>query len=113
MFVKTNHSNNSKKNKKKKIYLEEKGMVNNNIFEPIVNQHGVFGLQVKDGCKGVIKNDKEKYMTLLAWTSPYATERQNHWMQKKLQRIYSRYYVKVMFSNYGLFWGDKEGRGVQ
>ena len=85
----------------------------NNIFEPVVNKHGVFGLQVKNSCNCIIKGDNEKHMTLLAWRSPHATERQNHWLEKKLHRIYSRYYGKVMFSNYGLFWGDKEEKGVQ
>ena len=84
----------------------------NNIFEPVINQHGVFGLQVKSGCRGITKGDKGKHMTLLAWRSPYATERQNYWLEKNLHRIYSRYYGKVMFSNFGLFWGDREEKGV-
>lgn len=85
----------------------------NTIFEPTTNKFGLFGLQVRNECIGTIKVDKERHMALLAWTSPYATERQNLWMQKKLQRIYSRYYEKVMFSNYGLFWGDREEKGAK
>lgn len=79
--------------------------MDNNVFEPIYNKHGMYGLQAKGFDSGIIGGTKVKYnIVVLAWRSPHATAKHNLWLEKKLHRLYSRYYKKVMADNYGLFW---------
>lgn len=79
--------------------------MDNNVFETIYNKHGMYGLQAKGFDGGIIGGTKEKYnVVVIAWRSPHASAKRNLWLEKKLQRIYSRYYFMVMKDNFGMFW---------
>lgn len=91
------------------------------IFERIYNEKDVVGLQCKPCYQrhrelseafktsmptGAIeeKDAQSPQKLILAWISPYASMRQNDWLEKRMKRLYIRYYKKVLYSNMGLFW---------
>ena len=80
-------------------------MVSNNVFEPVYDIHGDFGLQSKDCKTGLAKVSKPEHkMVLTAWRSPHATADQNAWLEANLQKIYTKYYLKVLIETLGRFW---------
>ena len=76
-----------------------------NIFETIYNTKGMLGIQSKACQTGLMDGDKESHqVVLLAWRSPHATAERNAWLERKLRKIYSKYYLMVMLDSFGLFW---------
>lgn len=76
-----------------------------NIFEKIYDANGGYGLQCKF-CEPNLLAEKKRSQkqVLIAWRSPYASADENAWLEKNLHRIYSKYYLKVIVSNYGKFF---------
>lgn len=64
------------------------------IFHSITSKRGFLGII----CNG------SPTVTVIGYKSPYATVRQNDWLEKKLVQIYSRYYYRVLLSTDGRFW---------
>jgi len=76
-----------------------------NIFEPIYNEKGMYGLQSKECCSGITKGTKPEHkIVMLAWRSPHASADRNNWLEKKLRKVYSRYYFMVLVDTLGRFW---------
>lgn len=77
----------------------------NIVFEEFHSKMGFYGLQSKAAKNGIVEGNKEGFTILMiAWRSPYASEKQNAWLENQLQKAYNKYYIKVMLDNYGLFW---------
>lgn len=49
------------------------------------------------------KHDTNKRL-MIAWVSPYATVKQNEWLESRLRKTYLKYFKKVSHDNTGLFW---------
>lgn len=62
-------------------------------FHCIVNRHGIMGLRCNNS----------KSTMMLCYRSPYASERNNMWLEKKMLALYTRYYHKVMWESKGQF----------
>ena len=66
------------------------------IFHSMTNKKGFLG----------IKCNYSPSVTIIGYKSPYATIRQNDWLEKKLVKVYSRYYYRVLISTSGRFWEE-------
>lgn len=76
-----------------------------NIFEPIYNNKGLYGLQCKECSSGILNGTKPEHrIILLAWRSPHASTDRNNWLEKKLRKVYTRYYLLVLVDSLGKFW---------
>lgn len=76
-----------------------------NIFESVYNNHGMYGLQSKECSSGIFNGTKPNHrVVLLAWRSPHASADRNNWLEKKLRKVYTRYYLMVIVDTLGRFW---------
>ncbi len=76
-----------------------------NIFETIYNTKGMLGIQSKACPDGLMDGNKDSHqVVLLAWRSPHATAERNAWLERKLRKAYSRYYLMVLLDSFGQFW---------
>lgn len=79
--------------------------MSNNIFEPIYDTKGIYGLQSKQCKNGIVKGTKaERQVIMMVWRSPHADIASNEWLEKKLRKIYTKYYLKVLVRSMGFFW---------
>lgn len=77
----------------------------NNIFEQIYNSNGLYGLQSKDCITGLMKGTKPEHrIVMVVWRSPYANADRNNWLERRLRKIYTSYYLKVLIDTMGRFW---------
>ena len=77
----------------------------NKIFEPVYDVKGHYGLQSKQ-CKTGLRNGNkpEHKIIMMVWRSPFATTERNDWLERKLCKVYTKYYMKVLWDNMGFFW---------
>lgn len=80
----------------------------NNIFKSIQGSKGIVAVQ-SDFCSSGIKavetqNANKSKVISMAWCSPYASLSANQQLERDLRRIYIKYYIRVLFENFGLFW---------
>jgi len=76
-----------------------------NIFEPIYNSQGMYGLQCKECQTGIMNGTKkERKVVMLTWRSPHASADRNDWLERKLRKVYTKYYLMVLLDTLGLFW---------
>ena len=77
----------------------------NRAFELIFNDKGYLGLLSKQAIKPASgKGRARQEIVLMAWRSPHATKEQNIWLEKKMQEVYTKYYLKVLVGSLGEFW---------
>ncbi|MBO5337528.1 MAG: hypothetical protein J6A94_10415 [Lachnospiraceae bacterium] len=80
-------------------------MMARNIFEPVFDTHGNYGLQSKQCKKGLQNGNKPEHkVIMMVWRSPYASTERNEWLERRLRKAYTQYYLKVLVDNMGLFW---------
>lgn len=80
-------------------------MMKRRIFERTTKIKGAVGLQTHYGINGMLKssNTENKYI-VVAITSPFASSKRNHQLEKDLYKAYMRYYIRTLVDNCGLFW---------
>ena len=66
------------------------------VFQSVTNKNGLMGLRC----------NFRPEVALIGYKSPYASARQNDWLEKRLIKVYSIYYYKVLLSTYGRFWEE-------
>lgn len=82
------------------------------IFETLVNQRGLAAIQTEACSTGIREGvGKNRKMVVLAWLSPYATIKRNQQLQRELKRAYEKYYIRVLYDNFGLFWNQTNKGG--
>lgn len=74
------------------IKINEKGLVVHMIFKWI--QHSTKAGEMQ---KWSLVNRESKVIVLDMWFSPYADDRQNYKLRKKIQTAYELYFQKVWF----------------
>lgn len=72
----------------------------------------VFHTSVSDlGRLGINYNHSEA-LTVVCFRSPYASIKSNNWLERKLLRLYTVYYYKVLFETKGRFWKDVDKQAL-
>lgn len=66
--------------------------------------------QIKRNNKSLtaIRANETPATVLLAYRSPLASAKADYWLEQKLLRVYTRYYLRVNWENIGLFWKGNE-----
>ena len=67
-------------------------------FHSVTNRNGITG----------IRCNSRAATTILCYKSPYATIKQNEWLERNLIRLYTAYYYKVLWETTGQFWKNSE-----
>lgn len=73
------------------------------VFQSVTNKNGFLGLKCKF----------RPAVALIGYKSPYASNRQNDWLEKKLVKVYSLYYYRVLLSTYGRFWEESKSTIIE
>ena len=66
------------------------------VFHSITNKKGVLGIKCKF----------KPIVAVVSYKSPFASIKQNNWLEKELVKVYSRYYYRVLLSTSGRFWEE-------
>ena len=53
---------------------------------------------------GAILSSRHPRTVIVYAQSPYATRKQNRWLERKLLAVYKRYYYRVLIESSGEFW---------
>lgn len=73
------------------------------VFHTVVNDTGHLGVQY---------NHSNAIMTI-CYRSPYASLKSNDWLERKLVKLYTAYYFKVLLETKGRFWEDISSSGMK
>lgn len=68
------------------------------LFHSIVNKKGMVG----------IRCNNRSSLVGLYYQSPNASIKSNAWLERKILRIYTKYYLKVSLETTGQFWRENE-----
>ena len=75
------------------------------IFKNVQYPNGITELQCAACPSGIPRSKSSRPpMVLTAWRSPHASLKRNQQLDTELRRAYERYYIRVLFDNFGLFW---------
>ena len=64
------------------------------VFHSLTSKHGFLG----------IKCNFNPSVTIIGYKSPFASVKQNEWLEKVLIKVYSIYYYRVLLATHGRFW---------
>jgi len=72
------------------------------VFNTIISENGLIGVQ----------SNHNNALTVIGYRSPYGTRKHDEWLERKLLRIYTIYYSKVLFATKGRFWKDTGSQAI-
>ena len=73
------------------------------VFQSVTNKNGLLGLRY----------NFRPAVALISYKSPYASVKQNDWLERKLIKVYSSYYYMVLLTTSGRFWEDSKSVFVE
>ena len=73
------------------------------LFHAVVSDLGHLGVQY----------NHSKAMMGVIYRSPNASQKSNSWLERKLLRLYTAYYFKVILETSGRFWEDNSTNGLK
>lgn len=72
------------------------------VFHTVVSDKGHLGVQF----------NHSEALTVIGHRSPYASIKSNDWLERKLVKIYTAYYYKVLLETKGRFWKDNDTKAI-
>lgn len=51
-------------------------------------------------------------LTVVGFMSPYASRKSDEWLERKLLRLYTTYYYRVLIETRGRFWNDIDNQAL-
>lgn len=72
------------------------------VFHTVVSDIGHIGVQ----------SNHNNALTVIGYRSPYGTRKSDEWLERKLLKVYTVYYFKVLLATKGRFWKDTGNQAI-